>query len=287
MAETLRGGLSLAASGFGYWSHDIGGFEGTPDTGVFKRWLAFGLLSSHSRLHGSGSYRVPWAFDDEAVTITRKFTRLKMSLMPYLAATARQVQQSGTPMLRPMVLEFPQDPATEHVDTQYMLGDSLLVAPVFSADGRVRLYVPDGTWTNLLDGSTVSGPSWVEQTHGFDSVPLLVRPGAVIPFGGRNDRPDYDYADGVTLALFGVEALTAQSVRVPALGGGPGTTFEIDRGGNTITILRTSGADLPWSVRLSAGAQIAEVRGAEIADIPAGSDSTLRAVADRVSITLM
>jgi alpha-D-xyloside xylohydrolase len=248
--------------------------------------LAFGLLSSHSRLHGSGSYRVPWAFDDEAVAITRKFTRLKMLLMPYLAATARQVQETGTPMLRPMVLEFPQDPATEHVDTQYMLGDSLLVAPVFSADGRVRLYVPEGTWTNLLDGSTVSGPRWVEQTHGFDSVPLLVRPGAVIPLGARDDRPDYDYPDGVTLALFGVDLVTSQTLLVPALGGGPGARFEIDREGKTITIRRTAGADLPWSVRLPAGARIAEVSGAEIVDIPAGSDSTLRAGADRVSITL-
>src|SRR5690606_1657385 len=82
MAETLRGGLSLAASGFGYWSHDIGGFEGTPDPGVFKRWLAFGLLSSHSRLHGSTSYRVPWAFDEQAVDIAARFTKLKNRLMP-------------------------------------------------------------------------------------------------------------------------------------------------------------------------------------------------------------
>jgi len=79
MAETLRGGLSLAFSGFAFWSHDIGGFEGTPDPGVFKRWTAFGLLSSHSRLHGSSSYRVPWAFDDEAVEVTRKFTKLKLA----------------------------------------------------------------------------------------------------------------------------------------------------------------------------------------------------------------
>src|SRR5690606_9684683 len=59
----LRGGLSLSMSGFGFWSHDIGGFEGSPDPAVFKRWVAFGLLSSHSRLHGSQSYRVPWRFD--------------------------------------------------------------------------------------------------------------------------------------------------------------------------------------------------------------------------------
>ena len=64
MAETLRGGLSLAMSGFGFWSHDIGGFEGPPMPAVFKRWLAFGLLSSHSRLHGSTRYRVPWIFDE-------------------------------------------------------------------------------------------------------------------------------------------------------------------------------------------------------------------------------
>ena len=67
MAESLRGGLSLGLSGFGFWSHDIGGFEGTPRADIYKRWIAFGLLSSHSRLHGSGSYRVPWLFDEEAV----------------------------------------------------------------------------------------------------------------------------------------------------------------------------------------------------------------------------
>jgi alpha-D-xyloside xylohydrolase len=254
---------------------------------VFKRWLAFGLLSSHSRLHGSGSYRVPWAFDDEAVHVARKFTRLKMSLMPYLTGAAAQVQQDGTPMLRPMVLEFPHDPATEHVDTQYMLGDSLLVAPVFAGDGRVRFYVPGGGWTSLLDGSTVAGPRWVEQTHGFDSVPLLVRPGAVIPIGARDDRPDYDYADGVTLALFGIDALTARSVRVPALGGGPGATFQIDREGATITIGRTSGADLPWSVRLPADVLVAGCTGAELVETSDGIGSTLRAVSGSVGITLM
>ena len=95
MAETMRAGLSLAASGFAFWSHDIGGFEGTPDPVVFKRWLAFGLLSSHSRLHGSDSYRVPWMFDDEAVDITRRFTELKLSLMPYLARLADDAVEHG------------------------------------------------------------------------------------------------------------------------------------------------------------------------------------------------
>ena len=88
MAESLRGGLSLALSGFGFWSHDIGGFEQTASADVYKRWCAFGLLSSHSRLHGSSSYRVPWFYDEEAVAVLRQFTRLKCQLMPYLFAAA-------------------------------------------------------------------------------------------------------------------------------------------------------------------------------------------------------
>ncbi|MBX6768223.1 MAG: alpha-xylosidase, partial [Actinomadura rubrobrunea] len=192
MGESLRGGLSLGMSGFGYWSHDIGGFEGTPDPALFKRWIAFGLLSSHSRLHGSHSYRVPWLFDEESVDVLRRFTRLKMRLMPYLAGAARQAYEEGLPMMRAMVVEFPDDPACTHLERQYMLGDDLLVAPVFSADGQVAYYVPDGVWTHYLTGEQVRGGRWVRERHGFDSLPLLVRPGAVIPEGAVDDRPDYD-----------------------------------------------------------------------------------------------
>src|SRR5699024_8277677 len=145
MGETLRGGLSLSLSGFGYWSHDIGGFEGSPDPAVFKRWLACGRLSSHSRLHGSSSYRVPWAFDDEAVEVARRFTRLKQQLVPYLQDMAQQAHAQGTPMLRPMVLESPDDRTCHAIDTQDMLGASLLVAPVFDPEGEVEVYLPEGT----------------------------------------------------------------------------------------------------------------------------------------------
>ncbi|MCA5893809.1 alpha-xylosidase [Isoptericola sp. NEAU-Y5] len=268
MAESLRGGLSLGLSGFGYWSHDIGGFEGTPDAGVFKRWAAFGLLSSHSRLHGSHSYRVPWAFDEEAVDVTRRFTRLKLSLMPYLAGAAEQATGEGTPIMRAMALEFPGDRGTFGVDTQYMLGDALLVAPVFTADGEVEYYVPEGTWTRLVDGAdgahaaTVTGPRWVTETHGFDSLPVLVRPGTVLPVGARSDRPDYAWADGVELRLFelpdGYDAVTA----VPT--GGPGQAparFRVRRDGDRVTV-STDDAPGAWSVRT--GDRTASGRGAEV-----------------------
>ncbi|SDL64869.1 alpha-xylosidase [Microbacterium azadirachtae] len=188
MAESLRGGLSLALSGFGYWSHDIGGFEGDPDPAVFKRWLAFGLLSSHSRLHGSTNYRVPWAFDtgeeepgQSAVDVARAFTKLKRSLRPYLVAAGEEAHRSGRPVMRPMVLEFPDDPAAGHLDRQYMLGPDLLVAPVFTASGDVEYYLPRGRWTNWFTREESEGGGWRRETHAFDSVPLWIREGAVIP----------------------------------------------------------------------------------------------------------
>lgn len=226
MAETLRGGLSLALSGFAFWSHDIGGFEGTPDAGVFKRWTAFGLLGSHSRFHGSSSYRVPWAFDDEAVEVTRRFTHLKMRLMPYLYQHGLDAARTGVPLMRPMALEFPDDPAAGYLDRQYMLGSSLLVAPVFSADGEVEFYLPAGEWTSLLTGERVTGGTWRRETHGFDSLPLYVRPGTVLPWGARVDGPEYDYHDGLQLRVFaGGTGTTSVTVTDPS---GRAETYTVD-----------------------------------------------------------
>ena len=258
MAESLRGGLSLSASGFGFWSHDIGGFEGVPDAAVFKRWLPFGLLSSHSRLHGSDSYRVPWAFDEEAVDVTRLFTRLKLSLMPYLARLGQDAHLTGVPVMRPMVLEFPDDPGAATVDTQYMLGENLLVAPVFTADGHVDVYVPDGVWTSLLTGDTVTGPRWVHQRHGYSSLPLYVRPDSVLPMGARDDRPDYDWADGVTLLLVELAVGHRSVTTVPAHGGGRQTAFVVHRDGGTVHV-QARGAVGSWRVRYGIDGPTVEV----------------------------
>jgi alpha-D-xyloside xylohydrolase len=233
MAETLRGGLSLASSGFGYWSHDMGGFEGTPDPLVFKRWVAFGLLSSHSRLHGSTSYRVPWAFDDEAVDITRDFARLKNSLMPYLFAAGERAAATGVSVAHPMFFDFPDDPAVGYLDRQYMLGSDILVAPVFSADGVVDFYLPAGTWTSLLTGERVEGGRWVRETHGPASLPVYVRPGAVIPRGARGDRPDYDYLREVELVVYPGGDATREVV-VYGTDGEP-ATFSVTVGEDAVT----------------------------------------------------
>ena len=169
MAETLRGGLSLSLGGFGFWSHDISGFESTAPADIYKRWCQFGLLSSHSRLHGSSSYRVPWLFDEEACDILREFVNLKCRLMPYLYGQAVRSHKEGRPVLRPMFLDFPEDRACDTLDRQYMFGDSLLVAPIFKESGEVQYYLPEGTWYNLITGADVSGGKWQKETHDYHS----------------------------------------------------------------------------------------------------------------------
>ncbi len=201
MAESLRGGLSLCLSGFGFWSHDIGGFEGNPPPGLYKRWVAFGLLSSHSRLHGSGSYRVPWMVDEESVDVLRFFTKLKQRLMPYLWSKAVEAHHTGVPMMRAMTLEFPDDPGCDGLDRQYMLGDALLVAPVFS-DDVVDYYVPAGRWTNLLSGAIVEGPRWVRESHGFLSLPLLVREGTLLATEEEGGTLLTSYGEGGQAVLY-------------------------------------------------------------------------------------
>ena len=175
MAETLRGGLSLADSGFSFWSHDIGGFEDDGSADLYKRWVAFGLLSSHSRLHGSSSYRVPWHYGEEASDVLRFFVKLKEELMPYIWGLAALAHEKGIPVMRPMHMVFPDDPACQYLDRQYMLGDDLLVAPVFSPDGTVEYYLPEGNWEEYFTKQTVSGGKWFKGTYDYFSLPLYRR----------------------------------------------------------------------------------------------------------------
>lgn len=206
MEESLRGGLSLTSSGFGFWSHDIGGFESTSTPDVYKRWCAFGLLSTHSRLHGSTSYRVPWAYDEEAVEVVRYFARLKASLMPYLYRNAIDTSKTGVPMMRSMVLEFTEDRNCAYLANQYMLGDSLLVAPIFNETSMAEYYLPEGRWTSLLTGEEKAGGKWYQEKHSYLSIPLYVKEGGIIATGAKEDDAVYDYADGVALSVYALRA---------------------------------------------------------------------------------
>ncbi|KAF2868537.1 glycosyl hydrolases family 31-domain-containing protein [Massariosphaeria phaeospora] len=217
MAETLRGGLSLALSGFGYWAHDIGGFDGKPEPALFKRWIAFGLFSSHSRLHGAASFRVPWLIDEteEASKVLKHFVGLKHQLMPYLYAQAISTHLTGVPMLRAMFLEYPSDPAIWQLDQQYMLGDSLLVAPIFSDDNKVTYYLPKGEWYGILDQKIRHGPGYLTEEFDFFGLPVLLKPGGAIVMGKGGEKVVYDWTHGFKL-LVNVEESMVVTLNVPS-----------------------------------------------------------------------
>lgn len=246
MAETLRGGLSLCASGFGFFSHDIGGFEQTASADVYKRWCAFGLMSTHSRLHGSYSYRVPWAYEEDepdhpenACAVLRYFTNLKGQLMPYLWAQAKHTHETGIPMMRPMVLDYSDDPTCLTLDRQYMLGDSLLCSPVMDESGEVDFYLPKGEWFDLqasADTPSVMGGRWLHRSCNYLQMPIYVRENSILGMGAFSDDVVYDYLDHTNFLLCGIQEGNTVSCDVYAAEGSDKITITATRTGNCITV---------------------------------------------------
>ncbi|WP_149256727.1 TIM-barrel domain-containing protein [Actinomadura sp. K4S16] len=184
MRATVRGGLSYALSAPGFWSHDIGGFFGPELTpGLYVRWTQLGALSPLMRAHGLRP-REPWEFGERALAISRDWIRLRYSLLPYLWQVATESSEKGLPMMRPVALHYPDDPVATGLDGQFLLGADLLVVPVFDDREQPvtrRYYVPEGRWTDLRSGQTVTGPAWRREKVPLEHMPLLVRHGAVVP----------------------------------------------------------------------------------------------------------
>lgn len=281
MEESLRGGLSLQMSGFGFWSHDIGGFESTSTPDVYKRWCAFGLLSSHSRLHGSTSYRVPWAYDEESVDVVRFFTRLKARLMPYLWKTAITAHTEGIPSMRAMVLEYTQDKMCNYLDKQYMLGDSLLVAPIFNEEGIGEYYLPEeqGAWTNFFTGEKEEGGKWYSRKCGYLDIPLMVRPNSVIAVGACEEGPEYDYADNVTFRVY--EVTSQASAVVYDMEGRKAAELTVRRDGNRLEITAETGK--PFGVELY-NVAVEAVEGAQLRQ--EGNSAVLEQCSSRMTCIL-
>jgi alpha-D-xyloside xylohydrolase len=180
MAAELRGGLSLGLSGFSFWSHDVGGFVARASEDLYRRWLAFGVLTSHTRCHGTAP-KEPWEYSQAFMDTFRRIDELKYQLMPYVYAQAKDSSERGLPMLRALFIEYPQDPGSWLIDDEYLFGSSILVAPLLheGATGR-DVYLPPGTWLDYQDGKTHTG-GWQHIEAGALPVVMLVREGAAIP----------------------------------------------------------------------------------------------------------
>jgi len=202
MKTVIRSGLNLSLSGFPFWSQNIGGLQDECPPELFMRWHQAATFAPHANAIGVNIPKDPWNFGADAINEVLLFSKLKLGLMPYIFSAAVESSTLGTPLARPMLLEFPSDPNTLNLDQQYMLGGNLLVAPITEPDGVVRYYVPAGVWTNLLTRERVEGPIWKNEQHDFTSMPILARPGTILVAGTTDETPIYNYMENVTITLF-------------------------------------------------------------------------------------
>jgi len=173
-ARVVRGGLSAALSGFPYWGHDIGGYAGTPTKNLYIRWLELGAFSPIMQWHGT-TPREPWYYDDETVRIATYYFDLRGALRNYLVEAAKLAREAGVPTWRPLLYEFPHDPATYNIDDEFFLGDDLLVAPVLSESEERNVYLPRGEWVNVWTKERFTGPKTFTVRPGLAEIPVFVR----------------------------------------------------------------------------------------------------------------
>ena len=187
LAGSLKGGLQLGLSGFGFWSHDVPGFHGVPDfmnsvipDDLYLRWTQFGVFTSHIRYHGT-SKREPWHFP-EISHLIRHFWKLRYRLIPYIVRQSEITVRSGMPVLRAMLLHFPDDRTCRQIDDQYFFGEDMLVAPVMNAESIRDIYLPEGTWIHFFTGEIFEGSRWLKRVKvPLDEIPVFVKKGAEIP----------------------------------------------------------------------------------------------------------
>ena len=199
LAASIRGGLSWGLSGGAYYAHDVGGFYGMPDVELYIRWMQAAVFFSHIRFHGT-SPREPYHFGDVAESLARSWLRLRMALIPYLQSLAKEASATGLPLARALPLVTPQDPCSWSFDTQFLLGSSLLIAPVTRPGGEVRVYLPRGRWYDLWEGTVYEGPDLVSLTCPLERIPIFLREGGVLPWGTPADRAEDVRLEGYVVA---------------------------------------------------------------------------------------
>ncbi len=180
LQHVLTGALNLCACGYSLWGSDIGGYFGYPQPAVYMRWFQFGCFSPLMRPHGVAP-RDPWYFSEDAVTNYKFLAWTRENILNYTYNSAVIAHETGIPIMRSMPVSFPQEPALAAVGDQYMFGPDLLVAPVVNEDTFKTISFPSGVWTSLWDGKTVSGPVKLKVSAPLDTIPVYLKPGAVVP----------------------------------------------------------------------------------------------------------
>jgi alpha-D-xyloside xylohydrolase len=200
----LRGGLSFGLSGFSFWSHDMGGFVTASPEDIYRRWLPFGFLSSHTRAHGAPPTE-PWLISESFTKAFRQCAEMKYKLMPYVYAQAKDCSERGLPMVRALLVEFPEDKGAWLVEDEYMFGSQMLVAPLMESGTERDVYLPRGKWIDYQTGKVYDG-GWQTIKAGEIPAIILVRDGSLIPHVPLAQRTDQIQWDKVELRPYKADA---------------------------------------------------------------------------------
>ncbi|HET6852994.1 MAG TPA: TIM-barrel domain-containing protein [Pyrinomonadaceae bacterium] len=248
MAGELRGGLSFGLSGFTYWSHDVGGFVQRAPRDLYRRWMAWGVLTSHTRAHGAPP-REPWEYDAALNEDFQRALGLRYSLMPYIYAQAKDSSARGFPMVRPLFFEYPNDPGSWNIDDEYMFGSDLLVAPMFESGAQRKVYLPPGTWIDYQSGRVYDGARWHEIAAGEIPVVLLVKNHTVLPhLRVAQSTSELDW-DNVELRVFSTDAARVTGIFTRP-GSGVQTLSLTPRAGSFVLQEDPHAGKVKWEVRI-------------------------------------
>ena len=197
--------LNFGLSGQPFVGPDIGGFIGSPTGEMYTRWLQYGVFLPLCRSHSvKGSIdKEPWVYGDEYEKINKKFIELRYQLLPFLYTEFYKASLSGIPIMRPLMLEFPDDKTTYRIDTQFMVGENILVSPVLEAGSKTRLmYLPNGEWYDFWTREKIAGGRWIDAKAPLDVMPVFIRAGAVVPMQQVVQYTDQAPADPLTFEIF-------------------------------------------------------------------------------------
>lgn len=275
LASTIRAGLSYGMSGVPFWSFDMGGFKGRPSPAAYVRWSQVGLMISHSRFHGTAA-RMPWDFGEAAEKAVMKYIELRYRLMPYLYASALQCCRTGLPFIRALPLEFQDDAGAYSVDTEYMLGDSLLVVPVLNEEGLCDIYLPRGVWYDFQNGTRIEGPQLLRRKVPLDTLPMFARAGCVIP-STKAELTVSDFWKELTLEVYG---MPDRSLEIPEEGKAKPTKIKAVSKGKSVRF-QASGPERNWFIRFIDIGEPKDFKAADGASCELSYDAKKRTLAVR------
>ena len=234
----LAGGLSFGMSGFPFWSQDVGGFLGLTYDKLFVRWLQFSALMSHIRVHGSGTREI-YRYGEECINICRDYLQLRYKLLPYLWGTAEKCCEKSLPVTRALVVDYQDDPNVWNIEDEYLSGDSLLVAPIYTEDNKRSVYLPKGLWTDWHTGEKIDGGKWFTVEAPLDIMPLYVKEGAIIPMGKAMNYVGEKVNDEIELRIYPFADDGVTEFRVDTGDTKFNTEYRCEKGKHTVTIEKT------------------------------------------------